>query len=510
MKNQAIEREIVIGLITSTEYCVKIKSVWESKYIVSETAKKISKWCWEYYNQYKKAPQSQIESLYIKKIQADYLSEEDALWLETVLDNLSASFEVTEDFNISYLIDNTKDYFKARKLHITKSELDLRLSNGNVEEAEKILLDYSPIKEDAVNELSVFDGSEKTRIALEKSFNTKKHSLVKYPGALGQFWNHSMNKGDFVAFMGKAKIGKSNILLDVVFAALRCRKKVALFQAGDMNEVQQLRRIAIGLAGKSDREKYCGHMYAPVLDCQYNQLDTCNSADRQCAFGIFHNIEEAADFDSLRTAFKDYPEYQACRNCKELKGSPWLREMVPTFPLTYEESLDHFAKFKKRYKDTLKLSTHASKTLSLQKMKSILKGWRDEGFIPDLVAVDYVDIMATDPRIPHKDQQNENWLGLRNISQDIELDTPMVATVTQVASTVYNKILIEEEDFAQDKRKYDHVTSMYGLNQTPEEKQIGIMRINEIVNRESDFDMTRPVTILQKIAIGKPIINSYY
>jgi hypothetical protein len=82
--------------------------------------------------------------------------------------------------------------------------------------------------------------------------------------------------------------------------------------------------------------------------------------------------------------------------------------------------------------------------------------------------------------------------------------------VTQIKALGYSKELLSMNDFSEDKRKFAHVTAMYGLNQTSEEKQIGIMRINELVVREADFNPLRPITILQRLQIGRPYLGAYW
>ena len=83
-------------------------------------------------------------------------------------------------------------------------------------------------------------------------------------------------------------------------------------------------------------------------------------------------------------------------------------------------------------------------------------------------------------------------------------------TATQAAASSYKKDTIDLTDFSEDKRKFAHVTAMYGMNQTPEEKKLGILRLNELVVRESDFDSTRQVKVLQCLSRGRPLIGSYF
>jgi hypothetical protein len=52
---------------------------------------------------------------------------------------------------------------------------------------------------------------------------------------------------------------------------------------------------------------------------------------------------------------------------------------------------------------------------------------------------------------------------------------------------------------------------MYGLNQDPlgREKKIGIMRINEMVKREGDFNNKNVIHVLQNLRRGQPFIGCY-
>jgi hypothetical protein len=84
--------------------------------------------------------------------------------------------------------------------------------------------------------------------------------------------------------------------------------------------------------------------------------------------------------------------------------------------------------------------------------------------------------------------------------------------VTQADAASYEKNSLGLSNFSEDKRKYGHVTAMYGLNQDVDgrEKKIGIMRINEIVVREGEFDTSSQIHVLQNLRRGRPFLYSYY
>jgi hypothetical protein len=181
-------------------------------------------------------------------------------------------------------------------------------------------------------------------------------------------------------------------------------------------------------------------------------------------------------------------------------------------PLNTEEAKivisEKFIKFNKQFK----LSTHPNDTLSIKEINSILDLWeKQDGFIPDVIIIDYADLLVFEGyEKDYRQQQNKIWKGLRNLSQT--RGNPLVITATQADAASYEKNSLKMSNFSEDKRKYGHVTAMYGLNQDTKdrEKKIGIMRVNEIVVREGEFYTSREITILQNLKRGKPFLGSYW
>lgn len=85
----------------------------------------------------------------------------------------------------------------------------------------------------------------------------------------------------------------------------------------------------------------------------------------------------------------------------------------------------------------------------------------------------------------------------------------MIVTATWSDAASYDKNTLSLSNFSEDKRKYGHVTAMYGLNMNEEEKRIGIMRFNELVIREGAFERMNQVRVLQCLAIGRPLLDSF-
>jgi intein/homing endonuclease len=308
------------------------------------------------------------------------------------------------------------------------------------------------------------------------------------------------------------------MLLEFMMRAYLQKRKVAFFQAGDMTEKQQIMRICIYLAKRSNLEKYCGVKYIPVQDCVKNQTDTCNKKIRECNFGIFNEdeleVRTKTTMEKLIQAYEDNPAYKPCYNCvewyKKKFGAVWVKKEEIKVPLSAKVSKKLVERFFIKTKRSIKISTHVNGTLTISKINSVLKRWKTENdFVPDIILIDYGDLIVPEIRGEFRHQQNDIWKKFRGLSQEGDC---LVVVPTQADSESYTKDRLGLSNFNEDKRKYGHVTAMYGLNQdvSGREKEIGIMRINKIVVREGDFHATHEVNVLQRLEIGRPFLGSFF
>jgi hypothetical protein len=146
-----IERKIVIGLITSTEFLRGIKDIWESKLLESDVARRLSNWCWEYYNKYEEAPGREIETIFYSKIKDSTFPKAIAEEIEQdILPALSKEFEITE-FNVEYVLEEAIKYLNDRHLARHNEDVEALLAAGKREEAEKLALSYKPLGGSQIN-----------------------------------------------------------------------------------------------------------------------------------------------------------------------------------------------------------------------------------------------------------------------------------------------------------------------------------------------------------------------
>ncbi len=516
-----IERRILTGLIVSKDYIDRIHKFWQSSFLESPELRKISTWCLEHYRKYGDAPDENIQSIYMSELSANHLSKAEAAYIEEVLAGLSDEYGRGTQFNAGYLYDRTVAYCKKQELKRHNDEIQDLIDSGEVEKAEQLAKSFSPLivdEEDRGLDLS----SQEALDRIDYAFNEAIQSVVTYPGALGMMWNEHLVRGGFFSLLSPEKRGKTHWLLEISMRAIRQKSNVAFFQAGDMTESQLLRRICVYIAQKSDKEKYCQERFRPVGDCVFNQLNTCTRPDRNCDHGIFEDValesfmqgkSNYMNLKTLKEKHKDFPEYEPCdaANCQERRGTVWVKQIPKSRPLTSKQAKKHLSAFFEKYRRHLRLMTCPAGTLTVSSIRSYLDNWeRYDGFVPDLIAIDYADLLsADDGKVnEYRHRQDHIWKGLRALSQEKHA---LVLTATQADADSYKKGRLSMSNFSEDKRKLAHVTAQYGLNQDPSgrEKELGILRINEIVVREGEFSPNNEVTVLQDLSIARSFLESF-
>ncbi len=163
----------------------------------------------------------------------------------------------------------------------------------------------------------------------------------------------------------------------------------------------------------------------------------------------------------------------------------------------------------KRTKEPLlKLSTHAMSSISIAGVGSVIESWVRTGWVPDVIVIDYADILAPqDGKADSRDQVNATWKGMRSLSQQLHC---LNVTATQTDADSYDTDVIDMSNFSEDKRKRAHVTGSIGINQTDAEKEMGITRFNWIVRREWAYSKKKCVHVAGCLSIARPVIHSTF
>ncbi len=240
-----IERKILIGLITSTEYCQKIRAIWNIDLMESDMAKRLSTWIWEYFDKYNKAPGPDMEILYFSKLKESRLPKSVAEEIEQdILPGLSSQYS-QEGVDIKPLIDETERYFNERHYSLLSENIQDLISAGKIEEASRMVQDFRPLISD--------DQRLDNYILTVRGMRNKKR---KPPKPLIAPW---LREGEMTVIYGNFGTGKSLLTISAAYilgmedytseeaeiGEWQVKNPTGcLYIDGELGEVEMLKRIA--------------------------------------------------------------------------------------------------------------------------------------------------------------------------------------------------------------------------------------------------------------------------
>lgn len=460
-KNNDAERRILIAMIVDSVVLGRINAKWQPRSFKSKWANIVAKWCLKYYQRYDKAPMKHIESLF-EDWSAKSKDETAVNLVSKFLSSLSDEYEdLKTESNSDYIIDIAARHFNQVKIENLIEDIESDISEGRSDKAHDRLVGYSKIEMGVGEGINVLQNED----IIRKAFETEsKESLIEFPGALGKFFKGSLEREGFISFMGKKGVGKSFWLMTMAYEGMLQRKRVAMFEVGDMGENQTMRRFMIR-ASKQPR-LVCDIYYPTKI--WYNKKK--------------HKVEREFELKVFTKKLSWRKAKKACDRVMQKK-----------------------VKSKEPY---LKLSCHFNSTLSVDGIESILQDWERGGWIPDVIVIDYADILKMEyPNKEGRDCINETWKRLRALSQRHHC---LLVTATQSDADSYDRGTMKMKNFSDDRRKIDSVTGMIGVNQTESEKKRGIMRLNWVSLRDDDFHPSSCVHVAGCLAIANPAIKSCF
>ena len=498
-----IERQILMGMITNDTYLKEIQEIYKPELIEAPFVRLVAGWCLEYLSAYGKAPGLHIQDIYNSQLRKGAVGED---MLETAgefLARLSEEFDSLGSVNTDYLLDRTEQRFQHRSLTLLIEDLKVELSEGDLQEAELKLLNYNKPERVGPQGLNPFTD----RKGIKDAFTKQSEPLFELSGELGRFLG-PFERDSFCSFMGPEKRGKTWWLLECAMAALKARRSVAYFQCGDLSKEQVYLRIHTYHTKRHYKRKYCGKIWVPTYDCHWNQTGECEKQERSCRVPLVDGDEPLPLPDH---APRRYKPCDFCRrdDPKSWRGAVWYKTREPIEPLTWKEAYKEGKSLFRKWGGNIRISVHPNNTISIDGMRKQLDIWEHkEGFIPEVIISDYMDIKAPiDGKKDFRHQQNETWQEGRGMS--LERHCAYISA-TQADAKSYEAESVKERHFSEDKRKYGHVNmGMITLNQTADEKKRGIMRIGRMFVREDDFDVREKVTVLQCLAMGRPNLGSF-
>lgn len=449
------ERQIIVYMILSDKFLREIAPILKPKYFKTSYAKIVSNWVLEYWSEFKSCPGKHIQDIYNRKMPT-IRDEDEAENIVNFIKRLEEDFKKSSEIkNIDYLIKESITYLKLRSIFLLKSNLELAIAACEPLKGEQYISNYARIEKGNSEGVSLF----KDRAHVISAFMDEEEELFSFPGVLGEVCGRFI-RGDLVAFLGAAKKGKSWWLMSTGINAAYFGHRVVFFSL-EMPINQIVRRSWQAVAGKPRRDSIISIPRFVNLDAGDNQKQK---------YGI--EIEEV-ERESVKA---DLVGEQMASFRRQFRSGDMRIISLPAYSATVEDITAHL--------DNL---------------------YHFDGYVPDVVVIDYADIIASSSRFEYRHQIDEIWKKLRRLAQEKNI---MVATASQAGRKAFNKDA-SEDDIAEDIRKIAHVSKMIAINQNKVDRKINSVRIEQLAERDGRRNY-RQVLVLQCLEIGRPFVDSRY
>jgi len=495
----AEESRIIIGLIVSTEFYERIKPILKIEYFTNSYIKIIAGWCDAFFEQYGKAPFLHIRDIF--QSESAFLKPAESELIEILLGKLDSSY-VEGEINVDYWSESAKDYFRQRELEITLNNIQVLKDKGDLEEAEKEIERFHKVTLDLDVRYIINPSDLETQEEIYRQRDEEEKEFFVLPGDLGKYLRNQ-KRGDVVAYYGPPKRGKSFVLIDQFKHGINNRKRTLFFSI-EMTRTEIIPRINKAFFPSLDLDEEEGMHSFPVFDCFHNQNGSCK--DR---------ISEVVVRESENELVYD-PGHRICTKCR----NSYEKEERKRYKMAFYQNRtkrvhDDIFNFRKNYKlvkndyrKYARVSVHPKYSLTYDNMmRDIEVIWKKEQWSPDILIIDYVDILFLDSKFNDYKLEDERWKMLAKIAGELNV---LVITATQGNKAAHSADVLDATHQGGFYGKARHVNLMIGLNQKPDEKAMGVMNYGITEGRSVKYVQGQMCTVLQDFKTGQACLDSYY
>lgn len=469
------EKAVLVAAITNTNILRRIASLKGKEPSFqpfgSSYANLVLSWAITHVHQYEKAPGRAIKTYFAEWAEKSQ-DEEVVSAIERLLTHLSEFSKQQEEVNVDHVLDMAGKLFNKVKIGRTLEAARNALDAGMLDRAEKALLEFSRVEVGLGSGVDVFTDES----AMGFVSDEEREPLFKYPGALGLFFHKLLQRETFLAFRGREKIGKSYFLMDMAYRALLARKRTCFFSVGDMTENQVKERL-----------------YARAAEHPFDSRD----GKWPYTIQIPKHIRTRKREDDEKEPPLPEVDFEE-RKYKKGLTTDNVKEACQRLMLDRVKS-------KKSY---FKVSCHSNDSITILGIKDILESWANQGWVADVVVLDYADILAPlNTRADPRDQIDATWKKMRAISQELHC---LFVTATQTDAAAYDKRIQDMRNFNGDKRQNAHPDAIIGINQTAAEKELKLYRLNFAVNRRMDWSYRQCCYVAGNLDLCDPCMTSSF
>jgi hypothetical protein len=300
IKSSNVERQVLLGLMISKEFCTAIIPKINFNYFTASYSRSIAQWCVEYFKSYNIPVNMQIGDIYRTK--SKFVPEDDRELIEATLISISDSYDEDEVYNHTFYIDRAIQWFKERSLEDIKDRLDVNLRRGDIDEAENAVIKYNSITAIEMDHLSNIKEDGALDQVVDNVFNEDIRYIFHSKGVsdlIGRLYREAV-----VVLLADSKAGKSTEALKMALEAAEQGCNVVFF-AHEMSRDEMWKKIIQILSAKSYEKSKLDISY---FDCILNQTGRCRKQERSCKCKMEVRTKDGNTVN---------PEYLPCTFCKD-------------------------------------------------------------------------------------------------------------------------------------------------------------------------------------------------
>jgi hypothetical protein len=489
------EKRIALGMIVSTEFLEQIQHIFKIEYFTNSYLNTIALWCTSFFDEYKKAPYIHIRDIY--NAESHHLPETDSELIATLLQDLESQYSEGE-INLKYWVEMAGDYFRSRELEITVNNISVLKEKGDLASAELEIENFKKVSLDIDYKVIINPSDLATQEEIYRKKDEEEKNFFKLPGDLGKYLGNQ-KRGDVVAYYGPAKVGKSFTLINQYKYGILSKKKT-LFWSIEMTDTEVLPRTNKAFFPMIDKEP--GTYTFPVFDCEHNQTSNCS--DRLSPTVVKEGDNILPD-----------PSHETCTKCmRHFDPKERKRFELDFYQASIYRTKDDIFEIRKQYKKFQalwnkygRLSVHPKYSLTYEgMMRDLDMLWKRDKWFPDIMILDYIDILGIGSKFDDYREDDEKWKLLAKIAGQCNC---LFITATQANKAGHSTDVLSAKHQGGFYGKNRHVNLMVGLNQKPKDKERGVMNFGISEARSIQYITGQMCAVLQDFSTGQAYLDSY-
>jgi len=414
----ALQENLIVLLAYDDERAAIIRGLVEPQ-LFGGIHRTITARLYDYIDKFKKAPKDHLPDILMDKLEAE--NKREASLYQDTIESIHAA---KDGINAIYVMSQLELFIKRQALRVASNELVKALQKDteeSLEEAETIIHGIN------TKQLSVFDPgtrlSDKTRAL---NFLDRKDSC--FPTGIPELDKRGFGptRKELWLFIANTKAGKSWLLIHLAKIALMHRLKIC-------------------------------HISLEMTE------DQCSQRYYQTLFSI------AKRKDQLPGVKFEKDKLGRIAGFENVKITPTLSLDDPKIREKIEKRIDKWSKL-----DNIIIKAFPSGTLTMNHLRAYLDNLEtSERFVPDLVILDYPDLMKLDAdnmrlAIDQVYKEFRGIMGARNMAG---------AVVSQSHRAAAKSKLVGADNVAEAYSKIAHADTVITYTQTPHEHKLGLARL---------------------------------